>query len=144
MAQRFSCSPCLDRSTFTIRAYATGDMASDYWKQVQASMTQAAADMKVDFAVEMFSDSTAMAASIASVTADALIVDIVDDTVKAAVSSKATAGTPIFGFQNGYQDWQTNGVTGFVGMDDIEAGEKAAAKLSTSLAPMERPFRLSS
>ena len=129
-AQRFACDPCLDRSKFSIRAFGLGDASTSYWQQIEASMTQAASDMNVDFSLSLSSTANALASAVQGASADALIVDLIaDNAVQDAVGAKIAAGTPVFGFEHGYETFRAAGVKAFVGVDQAQAGQQAADKL---------------
>ena len=67
-AQRFDCDPCVIREKVKISTVIHGTKSSSFWQQVEASMRQAAADMRVDMDVQLYDsfDTSAMTADILS------------------------------------------------------------------------------
>lgn len=133
---RFECDPCVERSGYKIQAITHGSDKNVHDQQVHAAMMQAAQDMKVQFGLTTLGDDASdpqttyanMALNIkeAAKTADALVVTIPDPIVQTAVSEVITSGTPVFGYDSGYEVAKEIKISSFIGMDEIVAGQRAA------------------
>jgi ABC-type sugar transport system substrate-binding protein len=53
-AQRYDCDPCINREKVKLQAITHGTKSSTFWQQVQASMVQAAKDMRVDMSLQLY------------------------------------------------------------------------------------------
>ena len=67
-AQRFDCDPCIIREKVKLKAIVHGTTSSTFWQQVEASMNQAARDMRVDMDLALYDtfDTSIMAADLLS------------------------------------------------------------------------------
>mmetsp|Transcript_31335 Transcript_31335/g.52259 ORF Transcript_31335/g.52259 Transcript_31335/m.52259 type:complete len:446 (+) Transcript_31335:126-1463(+) len=125
----YECDPCVDRSTTKIQAIVFATSYDPFFKQAEAGMRQASKDMNVEFdIVYAEEDYETMAVSIEGLASEsqALIVTLPeDDSVLAAVQQAIDSGTPVFGFERGYDSASSLDMP-FVGFDDSLAGRKAA------------------
>ncbi|GKY91452.1 hypothetical protein MPSEU_000117500 [Mayamaea pseudoterrestris] len=132
-AQRFDCDPCIIREKVKLQAIVHGTSVSTFWQQMQASMVQAAKDMRVDLNVQLYDkfDTSVMSSDIleaasADPAPDGLIVTIPDSTVQEQVGS-VTRDTeiPVFGLNSGGDVARLLQVDSFIGMDEYLAGSVA-------------------
>ena len=137
-----NCNPCIDRTSYTIRAIFHGTTNDEYWTKLAASARQAALDMRINLQLELYDvneySDERMANDIRSTVTsvseeekiDALIVTIPSQSVANAVRFGADRGMPIFGLNSGYE--QVGGlieegtVLFFTAMNERLGGAKAA------------------
>jgi simple sugar transport system substrate-binding protein len=135
LKEPFDCDPCIDRPSYLIRAIVHGTKSA-FWEQVRNAAFQAAADMRVNFQMELYDtfDEEKMAQDIIDLSTgpnapDALIVSIPSTRVQEAVST-ALKYVPVFGLNSGYEVASELGLFGFVSMDEYEGGAMAAREFS--------------
>lgn len=51
---QLNCNPCIDRSSYTIRAIFHGTTNDEYWTKLAASAEQAALDMRINLILELY------------------------------------------------------------------------------------------
>jgi ABC-type sugar transport system substrate-binding protein len=66
LAQHYACDPCIIREKIKLKAIVHGTRSSTFWQQIQASMNQAAKDMRVRLNLTLHDtfDTTTMASDI--------------------------------------------------------------------------------
>ena len=140
-----NCNPCIDRTSYTIRAIFHGTSNDEYWTKLAASARQAALDMRINLQLELYDvneySDERMANDIRSTVTsvneeekiDALIVTIPSQSVANAVRFVADRGMPIFGLNSGYEQVSDVGglieegtVLFFTAMNERLGGAKAA------------------
>ena len=133
LAPNLDCDPCIRRPDFVIKAIVHGTKQDPYWQATQSAMEQAARDMKVQFQMELYDNFNPekMASDISRLTTDSsrvdsLIVTIPSEQVHSAIREAVDSRIPVFGFNSGYDVFESLGVIDFVAQDEYEAGVKAA------------------
>ncbi|CAB9514564.1 ABC transporter substrate-binding protein [Seminavis robusta] len=128
------CEPCINRAAYKIKAIYHGERQDPFWQPVEAAALQAADELGVDLAIQMYDhfDPAKMAEDIVKAIMeepDALIVSIPSPEVAAAVRQVVTAGIPVFGLNSGYKYAQELGIQAFVSQDEYAAGIAAANEM---------------
>ena len=144
---QLDCEPCIDRTSYTIKAILHGTSDDDYWQKLAASARQSALDMRVHLELELYppggyseermaSEIRAVSdnrAATASGNYDALLVTIPSQVVANAVRYASQRGMPVFGLNSGFEEVSGRGgmaeegsVLFFTAMNERLGGEKAA------------------
>ena len=130
---RYSCDPCVDRSSYTIGAIVHGTKHDPFWQQMKSASVKAARDMNVEFSMELLDsyNTQGMAQAIQQMGSDvdALIVSIPDATVQKIVQQKVTSGLPVIGVNSGKTLGADAGVLDFVASDNRKGGVLAAEEM---------------
>jgi len=136
------CDPCINRTTYTIKAILHGKIGDPIWEKIVPSARQAAKDMGVNLELELYPYVTKkklMAESIRAAVApgtevDALIVNIPSKDVASAVRYASESGMPVFGLNSGFEFVsgpeglvEEGSVLFFTATDERLGGEKAAS-----------------
>jgi len=139
---QLSCEPCIDRTSYKLKAVLHGSSDDPFWQKLNASAHQSALDMRVNLELELYEpggyNEDRMARDIKSTLnsdniPDALIVTIPSVVVANAVKYVSERGVPVFGLNSGYDEVSGRGglvdggnVLFFTAMNERLGGEKAA------------------
>ena len=139
---QLNCNPCIDRTSYKLKAILHGSTDDQFWQKLNASAHQSALDMRVNLELQLYEpgdyNEDRMARDIKSMLdsdniPDALIVTIPSVIVADAVKYVSERGVPVFGMNSGYDLVSGRGglveegnVFFFTAMDETKGGEKAA------------------
>ena len=88
---QLNCNPCIDRSSYTIRAIFHGTTNDEYWTKLAASAEQAALDMRINLILELYNpgeySEERMANDIRSSASISGIIDDEEDGSSSSISS---------------------------------------------------------
>ena len=139
---QLSCDPCIDRTSYKLKAILHGSSDDPFWQKLNASAHQSALDMRVNLELELYEpggyNEDRMARDIKSTLnsdniPDALIVTIPSAAVADAVKYVSERGVPVCGLNSGFDEVSGRGglvdggnVLFFTAMNERLGGEKAA------------------
>ena len=85
---QLNCNPCIDRSSYTIRAIFHGTTNDEYWTKLAASAEQAALDMRINLILELYNPREYSDERMANdIRSSASISGIIDDVEDGSISS---------------------------------------------------------
>ena len=108
---QLNCNPCIDRTSYKLKAILHGSTDDQFWQKLNASAHQSALDMRVNLELQLYEpgdyNEDRMARDIKSMLdsdniPDALIVTIPSVIVADAVKYVSERGVPVFGMNSGY------------------------------------------
>ena len=131
ISQRLDCSPCIDRSSYSVKTIVHGVSSDPFWQQIQSSAIQSAKDMGVNLEFSLYKEYSEKQMvndieAVASQRPDALIISIPSQKIADAIEAVIASKVPVFGINVGDQVAISSGVLDFVGLDQGEGGKKSA------------------
>ena len=87
---QLNCNPCIDRSSYTIRAIFHGTTNDEYWTKLAASAEQAALDMRINLMLELYNPGQYSEERMANdIQSSASISGMIDDVEDGSISSSS-------------------------------------------------------
>lgn len=141
---QLNCKPCIDRTSYKLKAILHGSSDDPFWQKLNASAHQSALDMRISLDLKLYEpgdyNEDRMARDIKSMLdsdniniPDALIVTIPSVVVADAAKYVSERGVPIFGMNSGYDLVTGRGglveegnVLFFTAMNERLGGERSA------------------